>query len=732
MNKLKKFFSEMDFKGFFSKIDLKKLIPKAKKSDEEKGENQEEQREEVIIASTRLRGNKSISTSLIFSISLTIVGFTLILGLITYQISRNSIINTSDEFLLNKAIDSAAIVDARIDQFGLALEPLGNLELLGSPNISWNEKVQLLRTEKSRLKLSGIGIADTKGNLILDDNVNVDVSDFEFFKESNGGKSYFAKPFYREESGKMDIGMSIPLWYNKRLVGSIIAFQNADSFYKIVEDISVGETGYAYILDENIDIVSHPTVTSGATMGTDGEQVHNPINFKGLLGNLPVSSTESLNNIIAGMESGQSGIGTYKDHNTTIHLGYAQVPSKGWTVVVNVDEKEVLQDLNTLKVTMVIILIISLIASIIIPYSISRKIVKGIIDMSNRTKTLSDFNLTFIMDENILNRNDEIGTMGRSIQTLIDSLKDFAHNVQSASQSVAASSEELAAITEESLASSTSVADSAGDIAERSQLQLQEIQGVSAAIADVSNEFSRVLNETKLVDNLGNNAFKSTELGKEVIDEVIEQMASIKVGTVKVKESLENINSSSTEMDQILIVIQGIAEQTNLLALNAAIEAARAGEAGRGFAVVADEIRKLADQTKSSTDEIGNILRNNNTLIIDANTNMELSNSEVDKGINKVNETKATFDDIARIIGQVTVGMANSTESIMNVEASINSAVNSATNAENITIEVADQIHNVSAATEEQMASMDEVTSSTESLARLADELQELIQHIRL
>lgn len=677
--------------------------------------------------------NKSIGTRLIFSISLTIVCFTLVMALVTYKISKDSMIKSSDELLLNKALDSASLVEAKINEFSASIEPLGHFEFLGDPEVSWNEKAEILKSEKSRSDLSGIGIADTKGNLLLDDNSKMDVSDYDLFKESMEGNTFFEKPFHREESGKMEIGISVPLMYQNKLVGSIIAFQSADSFYEITGNIHIAETGYAYILDEEIDVVSHPTVTSGATAVSSasfaGEHI---MNFRGLVSGASSNSREAINNMIENMNTGSPGITVYEDGNTLFHLAYAQVPSKDWTVVVSVDEKEILEGLNLLKITMIIIITLALIASIIIPYAITRKIAKGIMEMSNRTKNLADFNLTFHMDNRILNRNDELGTMAKSIQSLINNLKGFAHNIQSSSQSVAASSEELAAITEESLASSTSVAESAANISERSQVQLEEIKKVSTGISYVSNTFNHVLKEINLVDGLSQDASKSTELGKEVIDEVIEQMANIKSGTLKVKDSLEDINNSSLQMDQIIMVIEGIAEETNLLALNAAIEAARAGEEGRGFAVVAEEIRKLADQTTRSTDEITNILKHNSSLIIDANSNMEVSNNEVDMGISKVNETKSTFDDIARIIGQVAQGMENSRKTIGYVENSINSAISSAQDAENITIGVADQIHNISAATEEQMASMDEVTSSTESLARLADELQELIQHIRL
>lgn len=685
---------------------------------------------------TNKKKRKSIGTALTLTLTLIIITLSSIVGATTYLIAKNSLINSSEELLLNKAKDSANIVEARIEMYISSIEPLGNFEFLGDPDILWEQKSKVLKIEKDRLKLTGIGIADDQGNLILDNGDNINVSNYDYFKISKEGKPYFSQPFYNDKSKNMDVAVSTPLKFDNKIVGAIIAFKDANEFYSLASDIKIGEKGFAYLLNEEIDVVSHPTVVSSATSDgissatTSGDE--SKINFSTLIHRVSTNSKSDVEKITQDIMGKTTGVGQYEEEGEIIHLGYAPIPSKGWTILLSITEKEILRDLNSLKKTLILIVSISLAIGIMLSYIINRGITNRIIDMSNKTKHLSDLDLTFTIDEKTLVREDELGIMAKSIQRVIDSIKGFARETQGSSQSLAASSQELAAITQESSAASTSIAEAANNIAARSQDQIEEILKVSAEIKNVAEQFTLALNEGRLVEKLSEQAFSSTEEGKKVIDEVIDQMDNIKNSTNKVRASLEKINNSSEKMDEILIVIQSIAEQTNLLALNAAIEAARAGEAGRGFSVVAEEIRKLADQTKNSTDEINNIIKNNHDLIIDTSNLMEFSNEEINKGIDKVNDTKKTFDHIAGIIDDMNSGMSRSINSIINVGDSIDQAVTSIQVAESISHEVANEIHNVSAATEEQMASMDEITSSTDSLARLADDLQEIFRNIKL
>lgn len=669
---------------------------------------------------------RSIGTALLLTVVLIIVLLSGTVSLTAYIIAKDSLINTSKELLLNKAHDSGLIVDERIKNYLISINSLGSLELLSNVDNSWEEKLDYLQMEKKRLSLSNIGIATTDGYLRLDNNKVVDISDLWFFKQANLGLPSFSAPFYREESGQVDIAMAAPLKHDRKVVGVIVAYKDAEEFYEIAQDIHIGETGYAYIIDENIDVISHPT------LAINREDESTKINFRDLIGKVDRSSEKQINNILQEIKEKNVGIDWYEQNGEKVYIGYAPVPSKGWTVLVHITEKEILSGLNRLNTSLPAIVILALIFGIVLSYFISKNLSKRIVNISSQTTSLAELDLSFSIDKKIINREDEIGIMAKSIQSVINSIKSFAHEIQTSSHSLSSSSMRLAAITQESYASSNSVAEAANSITSKANIQLHEIIDVSNEMKNVNHSFNFVLKQIKDVESLSKKSHSNANKGKASIEEVIVQMANIKDSSQKVRLSLENINISSREMDEILLVIEEVAEKTNLLALNAAIEAARAGEYGRGFAVVAEEIRLLADQTKSSTNQINKLIKDNQDIIDFANQNMEYSDCEINKGVIKVNETKIVFDEIATTIDSVVEEINESTVAIASVEDNLHNAMNSMIRAETITNEVTKEINGVSTVTEEQMSSMGEITSSTDSLAELAESLKNLANKIKL
>ncbi|SHD76323.1 PDC sensor domain-containing protein [Schnuerera ultunensis] len=185
----------------------------------------------------------SISKKMGISITAILISLTLVVGLISYFIAKEELIESTNELLLHKAIDSATIVDEQIKSYTLSIETLGNLNVIADPDISKKEKFDILKSEKSRLKLYGIGLADMEGDMVLDYGTNRNIQGKEFFEKAKSGHTYFSEPMRNDITGYNEIVISAPLKYNEDIVGVIIGFKDAKDFYSIAENIVIGENG---------------------------------------------------------------------------------------------------------------------------------------------------------------------------------------------------------------------------------------------------------------------------------------------------------------------------------------------------------------------------------------------------------------------------------------------------------------------------------------------------------
>jgi methyl-accepting chemotaxis protein len=284
--------------------------------------------------------------------------------------------------------------------------------------------------------------------------------------------------------------------------------------------------------------------------------------------------------------------------------------------------------------------------------------------------------------ENInIKSRDEFSTLAGTVNDMIASLRKLIGGTVLSAQSVAAASQEISATTEQIASGSQSQAVAAQTMNELTQDLVRAIDEV-ARNAEAASELSR---QTKL---------GAEEGGKAVRDS--------SVGMAKLSEKMELLEQDSQKIGEIIEVIDEIAEQTNLLALNAAIEAARAGEQGRGFAVVADEVRKLAERSSEATKQIAHIIRGmqQNTVL----------------SVQAVGEASSLSDKTGDLIQNI-VGLVNSaTQQMTGIAAACEEQAAQSN-------EVLRSIESIAAASQESAAAAEETAASSQMLAKLADEL---------
>ncbi|WP_378954409.1 methyl-accepting chemotaxis protein [Pelosinus sp. sgz500959] len=319
---------------------------------------------------------------------------------------------------------------------------------------------------------------------------------------------------------------------------------------------------------------------------------------------------------------------------------------------------------------------------------------------------------------------DEIGQLADAIAKMRDDLRSLIMRINNSSGQVAASSEELTATAQQSSQAASQVASAAVDISGETATQVKFVNNSKSVVETMSANVEEVAASTSGVADVADRTANTATQGLEAINKATAQIVKIEKTVMQSATIVEKLGERSKDIGQIIETISTIAGQTNLLALNAAIEAARAGEQGRGFAVVADEVRKLAEQSEAATKKIGILINETQEDTNRAVQSMQVGTQEVKVGTEVVNSAGQAFKEITNSINLVSSQVKEISESIQYMASNSQDIVVSITNIDEATKSTSLHIQTVSAAAEQQSASMEEISSSSMELAKLAEELQ--------
>lgn len=382
-------------------------------------------------------------------------------------------------------------------------------------------------------------------------------------------------------------------------------------------------------------------------------------------------------------------------------------------------------------ITKIILFIIIelLIAALLIWFIVSRSLHRlyYIVDSADRVAQ-GDLSIQSLNSKD----KDEFGQLSSSFNTMIANLRNLVQRVSESSEHVAASSREMLIITEQSAEASTQIAVSIEKVAAGSESQVSDIAKTVSAVEQLSASTQQVASTSNEIALLTAKTAQTTDKGQEAINKVVVQMDSINQKTWQVQQTIQKLAESSYQINEIITVITGITEQTNLLALNAAIEAARAGEQGRGFAVVADEVRKLAEQSKEAAQQIALLIQANGKNISEAVRAMDDEIKDVQAGIVIVDTAGKSFSEITALVLQVSNQAQEISATTQEMASGTEQIVFSIQDIDRISQDAADQTQTVSAAVEEQTASLEQINSSSKGLVSVIQDLQKAVSTFRL
>ena len=366
------------------------------------------------------------------------------------------------------------------------------------------------------------------------------------------------------------------------------------------------------------------------------------------------------------------------------------------------DQEALGDETSSMKVMMIVGTLVAIAIGVFVSLFISRMIFVPLSRVVERAKSIAAGNLTEPALEE--KGRDEITELTVSINEMSNSLRDMVQRIGGSSEQIASSSEELSAITQQSSQS----------IYEQ-QSQTEQVATAMNEMSATVQEVSRSISSTAMAAEEANS---ETEQGCGIVESAIEAIQKLASRIESAAEVIHRVEKDSEDISTVLDVIEGVAEQTNLLALNAAIEAARAGEQGRGFAVVADEVRTLAGRTQKSTEEINQVIEKlqegSRQAVEVMNTSREEAQSVVDQA-RQAGESLATISLAVRKINEMSTQIASAAEEQRATSEEINRNITS-----------------ISGLANETSAGAQQTAAASEELAQLATDLQGVVAQFRV
>ena len=328
-------------------------------------------------------------------------------------------------------------------------------------------------------------------------------------------------------------------------------------------------------------------------------------------------------------------------------------------------------------------------------------------------------------------RGDEFGVMNDKLAIVRKVINNLIKKASQSSEQLAASSEELTASAHQSAQASeqvaNSVTNSASAVVEQQQFVAEAMEAIDHALVSIDN-----MNKTaNTVAEHAEASNTQAEVGSEAVESAVNQILGVEKIVNQSAGTVDKLGQRSKEIGQIVEAISSIAEQTNLLALNAAIEAARAGEHGRGFAVVADEVRKLAEESQGAAQKIANLIGAIQTDTDDAVKSMHDGSVAVREGTKSVEQLRTTFDNIREASDNV---RKDANAMVTELKAVLEDTHKIKSRSEKISEnggKVSSEMESVSAASQQQSASAEEIASASDALSQLAQDLQNALQQFK-
>ena len=514
--------------------------------------------------------------------------------------------------------------------------------------MDWDNVVRAnLLPDVQRIDCLDLGLVFPDGTTFyVTDNSVANLGDRDYIQDAFAGKNNFSDVLISRATGQPVVMLAAPVLQNDSsgapVVGALIARKDGGTFLaELVGTICTGRnSGYGFLINEEGTYTAHPDPNLVVSQFNPIKEAEKDPALKSLAGMLEKVLKEKTGNAI------------YTQNGKEMFCAFTAIPGFRWFLILTMEKNEALANIARIRIILFSIGIICMVLGIIFAFFVGRSIAKPVISIASSMKDFGQGDLTHQIS---INSKDELGDLSQSLNSMIENIKNLILTIKKESEILSGIGSTLASNSTVSAEAVNQITSSIKNINGRVVNQSASVTETNATMEQISDNINKlndhvesqsvsVSESSSAVEQMLANIQSVTQTLIKNSTNVKELMNSSEVGRTGLSDVAADIQEIARESEGLLeinLVMENIASQTNLLSMNAAIEAAHAGEAGKGFAVVADEIRKLAENSSEQSKTISTVLkkiRESIEKIIRSADNVLAKFEAIDSGVKTVSD----------------------------------------------------------------------------------------------